>query len=130
MSSGEARKSEKSLRTMNAHKGLSSALHPEHSCQVWMLSNSLFFFFFFFKWPHPQHMDVSGPGIESKSHLYLAAATARLLLIMHNAGLGMTCASAATRAPAVGFLTHCATARAPVIRSVMHAEYARETDNG
>ena len=62
-------------------------------------------------------MDVSGPGIESKSHLYLAAATARLLLIMHNAGLGMTCASAATRAPAVGFLTHCSTVGTPCVHA-------------
>ena len=29
----------------------------------------LFFFsFFFFEWPHPQHMEVSRPGTESKLH--------------------------------------------------------------
>ena len=33
MGSGEAGISEKLLRTMNAHKGLSSALCPEYSCK-------------------------------------------------------------------------------------------------
>ena len=57
-------------------------------------------------WPHPWHMEVPGPGIESKPQL-------QPLWILYPTGLDWGSNPAATRAAAVGFLTQCATAGTP-----------------
>ena len=60
-------------------------------------------------------MEVLGPGIESEPQLRLTwqlCQCGTLLNLPHQAG-DPTCTSAATRATAVRFLTHCTTAGTP-----------------
>ena len=62
---------------------------------------------FLILWPHLGYVEVPGPGIESEPQMQL-----RQCRILHWAR-DPTLTSAATRAAAVGFLTHCATEGTP-----------------
>ena len=68
----------------------------------------------FFKWLYPWHMKVPGPGIESKQQLrpMPQVQQCQILHLLCWAG-DPTSTSIATRATAVLFLTHCATAGTP-----------------
>ena len=63
-------------------------------------------FFFFFQWPHPRHMEIPEPGIESELQLQ-PPPQLRLDSFnpLHQAG-DQTCAFACRRASAGRFLTH------------------------
>ena len=61
-------------------------------------------------WPHSWHMEVPGLGIESKPQLQQC----QILNPLCRAG-DQTCATTATQATAVRFVTHCATAGTPIM---------------
>ena len=72
---------------------------PEKPCgpRVFFVEN----FFFFILWLHPWHMEVHGPGVESK--LQLKACTKPFNPLCR--ARDQTCTSSSNRAAAIGFLT-------------------------
>ena len=89
------------------------------------LPSFLSFFFFFLFWLHLQHMEVPGPGVERKLHLWPTLQLGQLLgsfnpLYQGRDGIHT---SAATGAAAVRFSTHCATAGAPYLHIPIHRTF-------
>ena len=74
------------------------------------------FLFFYFLWLHPQLMEVPGPGIESKLHLQQCWIFNPLCQARDG-----THTSTATRAAAIGFLTH----HAPVWPPKVYFSYSQ-----
>lgn len=66
------------------------------------------FFFFFLNWLQPQHVQVLRAGTETEPQLW-----ATLDPLTHCTGPGFE--PTATQTTTVGFLTHCHTARTPII---------------
>ena len=75
-----------------------------------MLYLYFFFFFVFPLWPHTRHVEGPRPETQSKTQLWQP----RVFNPLHQAR-DQTHASAATQAPAVGFLTYCAMAETPIL---------------
>ena len=57
------------LSTKTTSKPFKDDLHLCSTYQ-WNQSNSFSFIYFFLFWPHPQHIEVPGPGMESKPQLW------------------------------------------------------------
>ena len=93
-----------------------------YTISTWMMKYFLkitFSFIFYvslmyFLWPHPQHMEVPYPGIESETELQptLQCSNTRPFKPVLQAG-DQTCISAESQAAIVWSLIHCATAGNP-----------------
>ena len=77
---------------------------------------------FLILWPHLWHMEVPVPGVESELYLLtmLQLWQCHILFNPLRWAKDQTHTSAATQAPAVGFLAHCATAGTPKISTFVN----------
>lgn len=74
-----------------------------------MLQNTLFFIFailLFFQWPHPQHMEVTGQGLNLSHSCDRCRNCDNTRSFNHSPTLGI---KLGPQAAAVGFLNHCTT---------------------